>query len=202
MSTIVSMSDVEQQSLLTAEEFLDWLKPGVHADLIDGEIVTHAPVNLRHADLLNFVDLLLRSFIEARKLGKLYREVVAVRLSVLQVYLPDLAFFTNEQVSQLKPTQAPIAPTLVVEALSPGTASNDVGDKFAAYELHGVLEYWVIDPDHLAHRFYRRQGEVLAEFAAGEETIRSVTVPGFLLKRSWLNPEKLPDAKVCLSEIL
>src|SRR5438128_6325041 len=111
------MSDVEQQSLLTAEEFLEWLKPGVHADLIDGEIVMHSPVNLRHADLLNFVDHLLRSFIELNKLGRLYREVVAVRLSVRQVYLPDLAFFRQEQLASLKATHAPIAPTLVVEAL-------------------------------------------------------------------------------------
>src|ERR1041385_6890381 len=131
MATVVSMSDVEEQSLLTAEEFLDWLKPGIHADLIDGEIVMHSPVSLRHANLLNFVDHLLRSYIELKKLGKLYREVFAVRLSVRQVYLPDLAFFTNEQVPKLKATHAPIAPTLVVEALSPGTASNDVGDKFA-----------------------------------------------------------------------
>jgi Uma2 family endonuclease len=202
MSTVVSMSDVEQQSLLTAEEFLDWLKPGVHADLIDGEIVMHSPVNLRHADLLNFVDHLLRSCIETKRIGKLYREVVAVRLSVRQVYLPDLAFFTNEQLPLLKPTHAPIAPTLVVEALSPGTAANDVGDKFAAYELHGVQEYWVLDPDHLAHRFYRRQGEVLTEFAAGEETIKSVTILGFWMNRSWLNPEKLPNVTQCLREIL
>src|SRR5438128_12440627 len=112
------MSDVEQQSLLTAEEFLEWLKPGVHADLIDGEIVMHSPVNLRHADLLNFVDHLLRSYIELQKLGRLYREVVAVRLSPRLVFLPDLCFFTNAQVSLLKPTHAPIAPTLVVAALS------------------------------------------------------------------------------------
>jgi len=98
MSTTVSMSDVEQHSLLTAEEFLHWLQPGVHADLIDGEIVMHSPVSLRHADLLNFVDHLLRSYIETKKLGRLYREVVAVRLSIRQVYMPDLAFFTNEQV--------------------------------------------------------------------------------------------------------
>jgi len=195
------MSDVEQQSLLTAEEFLEWLKPGVHADLIDGEIVMHSPVNLRHADLLNFLDHLLRSYIEEKKLGRLYREVVAVRLSVRQVYLPDLAFFANDQLAQLKPTHAPIAPRLVVEALSPGTAPNDVGDKFAAYELHGVQEYWVLDPDHLAHRFYRRKGELLVEFAAGEDIIQSSTVPGFWLKRSWLNPEKLPQVSGCIGEI-
>jgi Uma2 family endonuclease len=201
MATTVSMSDTEQHSLLTAEEFLEWLKPGVLADLIDGEIVMHSPVSLNHANLLNFVDHLLRSYIELKKLGRLYREVVAVRLSVRQVYLPDLAFFTNEQVPRLKETHAPFAPTMVVEALSPGTASNDVGDKFAAYELHGVQEYWILDPEHLAHRFYRRQGELLVEFGADEEIIHAVTLPGLWLKRSWLVPGKAPDVSACVKEM-
>ena len=79
---------------------------------------------------------------------------------------------------------------------------NDVGDKFAAYELHGVQEYWVLDPDHLAHRFYRRKGELLVEFAAGEDVIQSSIVAGFWLKRRWLNPEKLPQVRECIAEIL
>lgn len=195
------MSDVEVQQLLTAEEFLDWLKPGMHADLIYGEIVMHSPVNLRHADLLNFVDHLLRSYLELKKLGRLYREVVAVRLSPRLVFLPDLAFFTNQQVPRLKATYAPVAPTLVVEALSPGTSSKDVTDKFAAYEQHGVQEYWILDPEHLAHRFYRREGEIFVEFAEGAERIEAQTVPGFWLKRAWLDAGHLPEVAACLAEI-
>ncbi len=187
---------------MTAEEFLDWLQPGVHADLIQGETVMHSPVNLRHADLLNFVDRLLAGYIEARKLGRLYREVVAVRLGPRQVFLPDLAFFTNEQVARLAATHAPFAPTLVVEALSPRAAHLDSGPKFAAYEAHGVEEYWILDPEHLAHQFYRRQGELLVPFAEDDApVIRSQTVKGFWLKRAWLTPHKLPAVRPCLAEL-
>jgi len=80
LPTIVSESKSIRRELWTADEFLDWLEPGIHADLIDGEKFMHSPVNLKHADLTNFVDFLLRSYIEKHKLGKLYREVVAVRL--------------------------------------------------------------------------------------------------------------------------
>jgi len=45
MATLVSMSDLEDQKLLTAEEFLDWLKPGVFADLVNGESVMHSPLS-------------------------------------------------------------------------------------------------------------------------------------------------------------
>jgi len=200
--TAVSIDNVVERQLWTAEDFLEWLKPGIHADLIDGEKFMHSPVNLKHADLLNFLDRLLGLYIEHKKLGRLYREVVAVRLSSRNAFLPDLAFFTNEQAARLAPTHAPFAPTLVVEALSPDSAERDVGPKFAAYEEHGVQEYWILDPQTLAHRFYQREGELLVEFAHGEEIIRSRTVAGFWMNRNWLNPEALPYVASCLEEVL
>jgi Uma2 family endonuclease len=98
-------------------------------------------------------------------------------------------------------THAPFAPALVVEALSVRTAHLDSGPKFTAYEAHGVQEYWILDPEHLYHRFFRREGELLVEFSAGAEMISSQAVPGFWLRRSWLNPEKLPAVSQCLAEI-
>ena len=58
MPTLVSISDKVERELWTAEEFLEWLQPGKHADLIAGEKFMHSPVNLKHADLANFVDRL------------------------------------------------------------------------------------------------------------------------------------------------
>jgi Uma2 family endonuclease len=191
-----------ERGLLTSEEFLDWLEPGLHADLIDGEIVMHSPVNLDHATLLNFMDRLLGGYIEEADLGVLHRETVAVRLSVRETFLPDLAFFTKSQVARLPKTHAPFAPTFVLEALSPSTASNDTGRKFAAYELHQVQEYWIIDPHNLTHRFYRRSGDMFEEFGTQEDLIRSVSIPGFWIKRSWLDPNHLPKVTACLKEIL
>jgi Uma2 family endonuclease len=201
MPTMVSISDKVERRLWTAEEFLEWLKPGLHADLIDGEKIMHSPVNFKHARLLNFVHCLLSLHVEQRKLGEVHREVVAVRLAPRQVFLPDLCYFTKDQMARLLPTYAPFAPTLVVEALSPWTAELDTGPKFAAYEEHGVREYWLLDPEHLAHRFYRREGELLVEFAAGAERVPAQTIPGFWLNRSWLNPERLPEVRQCLAEM-
>jgi Uma2 family endonuclease len=38
------------------------------------------------------------------------------------------------------------APDFVVEILSKGTARKDKGIKKEDYALHGVKEYWIIDP--------------------------------------------------------
>jgi Uma2 family endonuclease len=201
MPTMVSASNVIERQLWTADDFLDWLRPGVHADLIDGEKCMHSPVNLRHANLVNFVDRLLSHFIDRRGLGVLYRETVAVRLGSRNVFLPDLVFLTTEQARQVGETYVGFAPALVVEALSPTTAENDIGPKFAAYEEHGVAEYWVLDPETQAHRFYARDGELLVEFASGEEVIRSRQIDGFAMRRRWLGPGSAPSLDAALAEV-
>ena len=180
MPTLVSECAQVERELWTDEDFLDWLQPGVHADLIGGERAMHSPVSLKHADLLNALDLRIRQWMAAGGGGKLYREVVAVRLSARNVFLPDLAWFSAAQVPQLLPTHAPIAPKWVCEALSPRTADRDVGPKFAAYEEHGVDEYWILDPETQAHRFYAREGELLVEFLPDAEGwIHSTVLAGF-----------------------
>ncbi|MFP4303218.1 MAG: Uma2 family endonuclease, partial [Spirochaetaceae bacterium] len=125
-------------------------------------------------------------------LGALYREVVAVRLSGRNVFLPDLAFYRTGREDVIRPTHIVAAPDLVVEVLSPRTADRDIGPKFAEYEQHGVREYWILDPETLAHRFYHLIGEELVEYADGSNTIDSTVVTGFFLNRSWLDPADLP----------
>ena len=197
------VAEEAEASFLTADEFLDWLQPKIYADLIAGEIIMHSPVSLRHADVLNFVHLLLAFFVEEKSLGKVHRENVAVRLDQRSVFMPDLCFFTNEQVRELKPNFAPIAPTLVVEVLSPSSIARDERQKFAAYETHKVKEYWILDPDRQMHKFYRHTGELFKPFNdARTDLVESTAVPGFFLRRSWLNSAPLPLVKDCLRDVL
>jgi len=201
MPTYVAADKKVERELWTTSEFLEWLKPGLHADLIDGERFTPFLVSLRRADLLNFVDRLLDSYIDLRCLGKLYRGVVAVRLGARNVFLPDLAFFTRGQLPRRTATFASEVPALAVEALSDWSAERDVGPKFAEYERAWVLEYWVLDPATVVHRFYRREGELLVEFAAGEAVIRSLVLDGFEMERTWLDPERLPKIAEALAKV-
>ncbi len=185
--------------LWTDGDFLDWLEPGFFADLIDGEKFMHSPVSLKHARLLNFLDEFLRRWLRRSKYGgELFREVVAVRLSQRNVFLPDLCWFAPDQLDRLEPTHAPVAPRWVCEVLSPATSDRDIGPKFAAYEERGVAEYWVLDPEHLDHRFFARDGDYLTEFGAGDEIVESRIFSGLRIRRDWFDPTKLPDVERCL----
>ena len=201
MPTYVSLSTKSEYQLLSADEFLDWLEPGKHADLIDGAIEMHSPVSIPHARLTNFVDSLLRQYIDEFRLGELFREVVAVKLSSRNVFLPDLAFYSAERLALVRDTYVDGAPDLVVEVLSQTTGARDIGVKFAEYEQHGVREYWVLDPATLAHRFYAREGELLVEFAHDEPLIASRVLTGLVMERAWLDPERLPRVADCLARI-
>jgi Uma2 family endonuclease len=202
--TLVSESASIERELWTATDFLDWLQPGVHADLIDGEEFMHSPGSLKNARLTNFLDHLLRSWLERTTFGgELHREMVAVRLDSRNVFLPDLCWFDAEQKARLPETHAPFAPRWVCEVLSPRTADRDTGPKFSAYETSGVREYWLLDPETLAHRFYFRsvEGEYLEEFARGENWIASRVLEGFRVSREWLRPEALQNVSACLDAI-
>ncbi len=202
MPTRVSAAIDLERKLLTAEDFLEWLEPGGRgADLLDGEIFLHSPVSIRHADLLNFLDRLLGTYVDRHRLGRLYREVVAVRLSSRNVFLPDLAFYRADRNNQIRENYVEGAPDLVVEVLSPRTADRDIGPKFAEYEQHGVIEYWILDPVTLAHRFYRRAGELLVEYAEQETKIESQVVQGFFVLRRWLDPKRTPSITGALAQI-
>jgi Uma2 family endonuclease len=50
------------------------------------------------------------------------------------------------------------APDLVIEILSPSTASGDRGIKYETYEKYGVREYGLVDPDAKFVEVYRHEG--------------------------------------------
>ena len=203
MPTLVSESAKVERKLWTANEFLDWLQPGVHADPINGRKFMHSAVNSRHAKLLNFLDRFLGMYLETSGIGgNLFREVVAVRLTSRNVFLPDLSWFSPAQSARLLLAHASFAPAWVAEALSPRTAARDIGPKFAAYERNGSNEYWILDPETLAHRFYAREDDLFVEFAQCEEMIRSREIAGFYVRRQWLDPAALPKVSDCLGEIM
>ena len=69
-----------------------------------------------------------------------------VLLSDHDVVQPDLIFVSRERKHVITDANIQGAPDLVVEILSPSTASRDWRDKLDLYERHGVAEYWLVDP--------------------------------------------------------
>ena len=201
-ATMIPLQEAPKRSLMAAE-FLDWLQPKIYADLIAGKVIMHSPVSLRHARTLNFVDRLFAAFVEAKKLGELHREQIAVRLGPEDVVMPDLLFLRKEEIKRTEPNFVPFVPSLLVEVLSPSSVTRDERDKLALYESWGVQEYWILDPERFRHRLYcLAAGKFKLISFEGDIAIRSEVAKGFYLRRSWLDQPAFPLVDDCLKEIL
>ena len=66
---------------------------------------------------------------------------------------PDLVVCCDA--NKLTPRGIHGAPDLVVEVLSPASATADRKRKFAVYERSGVEEYWIVDGDEKVVEVYR-----------------------------------------------
>lgn len=127
--------------------FYDEMTEAEKTEFINGEVVVHSPVALRH--LLSSRNLLslLSAYVSKYQAGFLGYEKMLIALS-RNDYEPDICFFAKARAQAFTPDQMKFpAPDFAVEILSPSTEKNDRGIKLEDYALHGVGEYWIIDPD-------------------------------------------------------
>lgn len=121
-------------------------------ELIGGEAFAMSPApTTGHQDIALNIAFALKAGLA----GKTCRPFVApidVRLSDADVVQPDVLVVCKPET--IKPSHIEGAPAVVIEVLSPSTATRDLRDKKALYEKHGVAEYIVVDPlEHYAMRF-------------------------------------------------
>ncbi|MCF8281605.1 MAG: Uma2 family endonuclease [Bacteroidales bacterium] len=129
------------------EEFREWLTEDVKAEFINGEVVLHSPVKRGHYLISDRLNNLLRNFVLLKKLGTTAVEKALIALT-RNDYEPDISFWGNEKAAAFNDnTMLHPAPDFIVEILSPSTKKHDRETKFEDYALHGIREYWIIDPD-------------------------------------------------------
>ncbi len=165
------------------KDFYNWITEDVKAEFINGEIIIHSPVKRRHWDANDLLSSLLSFYVRFKKLGRIGTEKVMISLT-RNDYEPDLVFFSQEKVDTFRPDQVLFpAPDFIVEILSPKTAKKDRITKKEDYALHGIPEYWIIDPVKQRVEQYILHGSDKKYFPAKViqygEMIQSRTIAGF-----------------------
>lgn len=176
--------------LLTLADF-DALPEGPpNYEFDGGRLIAMPRPHPRHQAILRELSTELTIYLRAHRIGAVWPEI-DVQLSRRRVYVPDLVFLSQSQLDRYSSDRGRIvgAPDLVVEIVSPASASRDRVAKFNAYREAGVPWYWLIDSQSLAVEEYRLMPEgylAVARVAAGEI----------------FRPQLFPDLGVNLAELM
>ena len=175
----------EAKSLLDDEArkrqaFYQQITEGDKAEFINGEVIFHSPVKLRHNAVGKRLLVLLDTYVQMRHLGYVGFEKIMISLT-RNDYEPDICFFSKAKAEGFSPDQMRFpAPDFIVEVLSTSTEGSDRGVKYDDYAAHGVAEYWIVDPKTETVEQYQLGNdryELVIKAKTGE--VQSLVIPDF-----------------------
>lgn len=205
LNPLVRRVETMETQRLTHADFMRLAPEDQKAELIDGEMIVMPPPFDVDERLQGFLFSVLALFAACFGLGQVRGSRTAVYISETETYEPDILFVAKAREHIITERQLLEAPDLVVEILSASTARYDRGRKLAGYSEAGVRELWLIDPYRPAgSQFFQRQADKLVEVAPADGILRSVALPEFNLRVSWLWPDEngaLPNPVDVLREL-
>lgn len=160
--------------------FYEQIRERDKAEFINGEILFHSPVQLKHNEVSGLLLVLLRTFVDRYDLGYVGYEKILISLT-RNDYEPDICFFSKSKSVQFSPDQVRFpVPDFIVEVLSPGTEQIDRGIKFMDYASHGVGEYWLIDPEiQIVEQYILREDQYVLRIKSDTGELKSIVIPDF-----------------------
>jgi Uma2 family endonuclease len=188
---------------LSYQEFLAWCDEDTWAEWVNGEILMMTPASNRHQLLVDFLAIVLRIYVEVHALGIVLSAPFQMKTGPdLPGREPDLLFIAGEHLNRLRETYLDGPADLAIEVTSPESRLRDRGEKFAEYEVGGVREYWIIDPEARRADFYRLDAEGRYQrFSADTGGVyRSQVIPDLWVRVSWFWQDPLPPTLDVLRE--
>lgn len=196
-----------QHQKMSYADYLEVAGESRIVEWVGGEVISYMPPTNQHQNLNLLLSTLLELYIHFFKLG-------TIRYAPFEVKLwpdgparePDILFIATENMPNLGEKRFSGAPDLIIEIISPSSASEDRVRKFDEYQRAGVREYWLVDP-----RPYQQQADFYLLGKDGlyhpaplteEGHYHSVVIPNFWLDLAWLWSEPLPNPQLCFAEMM
>lgn len=142
-----------------------------HAELFDGRIYYMAPPSRTHQKISGYLYNEIYNYI---KNNHGHCEVLAAPFAVFlnkednKNYLePDISVICD--LNKLDENGCHGAPDWIIEIVSPSSRPRDYIKKMIKYNMAGVREYWIVDPEKRITTVYQFEKETMEQYADGEK---------------------------------
>lgn len=167
---------------MTVDEFLAWAegKPGKY-ELFGGVVQQMSPEMAEHVLVKGAVWGALKAAIASAKLPcRAYSDGMTVRIDESRAFVPDALVHGSRVI--LRKTVEIRDPLIVVEVLSPSTASRDVATKLAGYfTLPSIHHYLIVDVEETSVVHHRRGSANVVETSVVKDGELVLDPPGLHL---------------------
>lgn len=197
----------EQHIPMSYEEFLALDGEHQHAEWEDGVAIIFMPATPQHQEIVTFLVALMRFFAQFFDLGRVLTAPVEMKVSpTSNAREPDILFVAKANLELINEKRLAGPADLVVEVISPESASRDRKKKLREYETAGVREYWVLDarPGRQVAQFWQldAQGQYQPGKINEDGIYRSLVLKGFWLNVAWFSGVELPNPLFTFAEIV
>lgn len=131
----------------TLEEFLQWPEQKPYLELIHGEVRPKSVPDMRHGVLQGTLVSILTPWAHSNAGWAIPEQRCVLEAEGEEhTVLPDVAWWSSQQLPSVVSGPIRVPPTLAVEILSPDDRYGAVQDKVMVYLAAGVSIVWVFDP--------------------------------------------------------
>ncbi len=153
-------------------------------EVMKGELVmVPAPFTI-HQRISRNLEFILCDFVRGKKLGEVLYAPTDVVFAEDVVVQPDILFISKERLDIIKEAAVMGSPDLVVEIVSPSSASYDTIDKRNIYEQYGGKEYWLVFPQEKVIEVLTLGNNLYREFCKAKKTggVKSKIIDGMAVE--------------------
>jgi len=168
----------------TYADYLQW-DDDVRRELIDGKTYLMASPSWRHQEIAVNLATLIKNFLKGKHCKVLLPTDTRLNAHTLDdtVVQPDLIIVCDHSI--LDKVSIKGVPEMVVEILSPSTASYDKNLKFNTYLKAGIREYWIVDlQDETLAVNILKDGNYITYAYKKEETVSVHVLEGCIIDLS------------------
>lgn len=138
-------------------------------ELIDGNVLMSPRPNIKHQHVMGNLYLEIGNFLKG-KLCKVFTEIELEYES--NVLIPDISVICGLKNTNIQRYKK--APEIVIEILSPSSRYTDTFTKLYKYELLGVKEYWIVNPDTDLVIIYNFENKTNKEYTKSNKLVSDV----------------------------